>query len=145
MASKTVLLNIVSTMSDRAATQQKFNDFLQDYRKCILIENLGDTWLDMSADEQLAISKLNNFFCALHALVHMAESANSCIKLVEEATFEGNPPIFDPSFKTASESGSVRLLRTCSKAFACGGDEKSGIYGSFFIFCEGIFERKQIE
>lgn len=38
---KHILLNIVSTMSDRAATQQKFNTLLEDYRKLILMDDIG--------------------------------------------------------------------------------------------------------
>ncbi|KAJ8321396.1 hypothetical protein KUTeg_001052 [Tegillarca granosa] len=128
VVSKTILLNIMSTMSDRAATQQKFNNLLEEYRKIMIMENLGEAWFEMTEDEQMSISKLNNFFCGLHALVHMAEAANSCIKVVEEASFE-SVPIFDPGFKVPNESGTTRLLRTCSKAFSMGGDEKSGVYG----------------
>lgn len=61
---KHILLNIVSTMSDRAATQQKFNTLLEDYRKLILMDDIGQAWYDMSLAEQMALSKLNNFFAA---------------------------------------------------------------------------------
>ena len=49
--SKTILMNIVSTMSDRAATQIKFNELLEEYRKNILKETMGDSWDIMSVEE----------------------------------------------------------------------------------------------
>jgi hypothetical protein len=39
-SSKSILLNIVSTMSDRASTEIKFNELLEDYRANILKEIL---------------------------------------------------------------------------------------------------------
>ncbi|KAJ8313376.1 LOW QUALITY PROTEIN: hypothetical protein KUTeg_009066 [Tegillarca granosa] len=144
VVSKTILLNIMSTMSDRAATQQKFNNLLEEYRKIMIMENLGEAWFEMTEDEQMSISKLNNFFCGLHVLVHMAETSNSCIKVVEEASFE-SVPIFDPGFKVPNESGTTRLLRTCSKAFSMGGDEKSGVYGSFFVFVKDFLKAHKMQ
>ena len=141
--SKHILLNIVSTMSDRAATQQKFNELLQEYRKLLVMEDIGQAWYDMSYDEQMAISKLNNFFCGLHALVHIAETASNCLKVVEAAFFD-DPPIFDPTFRKTGESGATRLVRTVSKGFACGGDEKCGVYGSFYIFVKDFLKEKKI-
>jgi hypothetical protein len=41
-SNKSILLNIVSTMSDRASTQIKFNELLEDYRANSLKEHLSD-------------------------------------------------------------------------------------------------------
>ena len=41
-SSKKILLNIVATMSDRASTQIKFNELLEDYRANILKEHLSE-------------------------------------------------------------------------------------------------------
>ena len=46
-------------MWGRAATQHKSNAFLEDYRKLVVMEDIGQAWHDMSYDEQMAISKLN--------------------------------------------------------------------------------------
>jgi hypothetical protein len=59
---KQMLLNITSTLSDKDATQVKFNELLEDYRTQILKEKLGNAWNDMSELEQLSISKLNILF-----------------------------------------------------------------------------------
>lgn len=101
-ASKKILLNIVSLMSDRAATQMKFNNMLEDYRQDVLKESIGNAWNEMTEAEQLSVSKLNNFFCTLHALVHAAEAASSCLIEAERGLFESSPPIFDPSFRKAN-------------------------------------------
>ena len=81
--SKLILKHIVATMSDRAATEIKFNTLLQDYKTTIMpaiIENL-DT---MPEDEQKSVSHLANFFCGLHALIHIAETAEKAIRGVEQ-------------------------------------------------------------
>jgi hypothetical protein len=65
---------IVSTMSDRASTEIKFNELLEDYRANILKEHLSESWDMMSDAEKSSVTKLNNFFCGLHVLVHAAET-----------------------------------------------------------------------
>ena len=111
-------------MSDRANTQIKFNALLEDYRKEILMKEMGENWNILSLCEQTSLSSLNNFFCALHALVHIASSASTALKVTEDGIFENSVPIFYHSFKKLGKSGTVRILRTVSKAFSCGGDEK---------------------
>jgi hypothetical protein len=73
-------LNITSTLSDKDATQVKFNELLEEYRTQILQEKLGNAWNDMSELEQLSISKLNNLFVDyMFSLVHAVEAASSCL------------------------------------------------------------------
>ncbi|WAQ97233.1 hypothetical protein MAR_029923 [Mya arenaria] len=133
-ASIQILKNISSTMSDRASTQIKFNQLLEDFRTDVLKEDLGDEWENMTNEEQLSISKLCNIFCSLHALVHMAET---CSKSLITYELDIGPSIFDPSFKNDSEPGTVRLVRTTAcKAFSKGGDEKNGQYLNFQTYCK---------
>ena len=42
---------------------------------------------EMSDVEKSSISKLNNFFCGLHVLVHIAEAASSCLFEAEKLFF----------------------------------------------------------
>jgi hypothetical protein len=68
-------LNITSTLSDKDATQVKFNELLEEYRTQILQEKLGNAWNDMSELEQLSISKLNNLFVDyMFSLAHAVEA-----------------------------------------------------------------------
>ncbi|WAQ95042.1 SPIN3-like protein [Mya arenaria] len=128
--SREILKNISSTMSDRASTQMKFNQLLEEFRTDVLKEDLGEEWDNMSEEEQLSISKLCNFFCSLHTLVHMAETASKA--LIEYEVDTGREaPILDPTFKNSAEPGTVRLVRTACKAFSKGGDEKNGQYLTF--------------
>jgi len=82
--SRSIVSHIVATMSDRAATELKFNELLSDFRKETLpltFENY-DTFTD---DEQNSIENVCNFFCGLlHALVNFAETAKSCLKQITE-------------------------------------------------------------
>ena len=129
--SKTILMNIVSTMSDRAATQIKFNELLEEYREHILKETMGTNWDILSNDEQLSCSKLCNFFCGLHVLVHIADAASKSMIETEKGFFGDNLPISNKSFLKANEPGTARLIRTACKAFARGADEKNGVHGPF--------------
>ncbi|CAC5398047.1 unnamed protein product [Mytilus coruscus] len=58
-AGKKVLLNIVSTMSDRASTQIKFNELLEEYRAEMLQDQLGESWGQMSDNEKLSSNDSN--------------------------------------------------------------------------------------
>ena len=48
------------------------------------MEDLGQAWFYMSLVEKMLLSPLNNFFYSLHALVHMAETADACLDTVEK-------------------------------------------------------------
>ena len=73
-------MNITSTLSDKDATQVKFNELLEEYRTQILQEKLGNAWNDMSELEQLSVSKLNNLFVDyMFSLVHAVKAASSCL------------------------------------------------------------------
>ena len=143
--SQKILTNIVSTMSDRAATQMKFNDLLENYRLNILKENIGESWEELTSDEQLACSKLCNFFCGLHVLVHLAESASTAILETEKGFFDGNPPFSNKTFLKATEPGTARLVRTSCKAFACGADEKNGIHGPFQAYIKPFLDSNKMK
>ena len=59
---------------------------------------------------------MNNFFCGLHYLVGLADTAEATLKLWE--SIEGETP--------GTSSGTQRLIRTACKAFHSRGCEKSG-------------------
>lgn len=125
-------------MSDRAATELKFNELLYDFRKETLpltFENY-DTFTD---DETNSIEHLCNFFCGLHVLVNFPETSKSCLKELEKGIFNDDVPTIDKSYKD-TDPGSIRLVRTASKAFgeSSGGDDKSGCQGNFKLFVKLI-------
>ena len=128
--SQKILANIVATMSDRAATEYKFNELLESYRLTVLpavIENYDS----LSEADKLVQDRLLNFFCSLHLLVHFAESCGKALLEVEQANFGDSCPTNDKSFSKPGESGTLRLVRTTCKLFSRGGDEKSGCFGTF--------------
>uniref|UniRef100_A0A8W8JEX1 Uncharacterized protein n=1 Tax=Magallana gigas TaxID=29159 RepID=A0A8W8JEX1_MAGGI len=73
-AGNEILCNIQNTMSDRAATELKFNELLESYREEVLPQVRAD-YNTMNDEEKETVSRLNNFFCGLHGLVHMANAA----------------------------------------------------------------------
>lgn len=139
-----ILCNIQNTMSDRAATELKFNELLENYR-VELLPQIRTDYNTMDDVGKEAVSRLNNFFCGLHGLVHMANAAQKGLCEAERANFDGNPPIPDKDFSKADESGCFRLLRSSCKAFARRGDEKCGCYGSFRTYMQPFLtENKMI-
>ena len=83
----TILANIKNTMSDRHIVEKNFNELLEGYRSEVL-PSIVEGWSDLSPDEQARISNLNNFFCGLHLLVGMADTAAAVLLQWEESNSE---------------------------------------------------------
>ena len=133
-ASGVILTKIKNTMSDRHIVQKLFNHLLEHYRSAIL-PTVIQSWDAMSSEQQCSMSTLNNFFCGMHLLVGMADTASSTLLRWEAIHFEESPS--QPSgskFTQKSESGSVRLIRTACKALSKHGSEQSGVYQPFSTF-----------
>ena len=64
----------------------------------------------------------------------MADTCAKCLNEVEKDLFEEKLPIHDPSFRKENEPGTLRLIRTASKTFARGADEKSGCHLQFVTY-----------
>ena len=133
-----LLSTIRNTMSDRAATEVKFHRLLEKYiSECVpLIAATPDDQLEEG--DRMVIRRLNNFFCALHSLIHYADLVDKTALEHEEQNFGGkeNIPIFNPTFRQAGESAAARAIRLVCKSVSRGGDEKCGMYGharTFFL------------
>ena len=129
-----LVTKIKNTMSDRHIVQKKFNSLLEDYRSEILPTIISD-WNQLSTAEQDQLSSLNNFFCGMHVLVGMADTASSTLLQWENAHFESAVGAAATiGGYTKSESGIVRLIRTTCKAMGRHGSEQSGVYQPFTTF-----------
>ena len=129
-------------MSDSASTEVKFNELLEDYRTSVLpytVENYDN----LNEESKLSVSKLYNFFCGLHSLVHFAETSNKSLIQVEDEFFDGDSPIHDKSFAKQTESGACRLVRTACKAFARGADEKNGCHIQFVTYISDFLKENK--
>ncbi|XP_033753089.1 uncharacterized protein LOC117336587 [Pecten maximus] len=126
-----ILKNVCNTMSDRASTEKHFNVLLQEYRNKILPDVVYN-YTNLTTQEKELCGQMNNFFCGLHLLVGIADVSEASLKKFETAYLDGKligsaqKPELQRYHK--SESGTLRLLRTCSKAFAMGEDEKNGVF-----------------
>ncbi|XP_052812589.1 uncharacterized protein LOC128240121 [Mya arenaria] len=136
---KTILCNIKNTMSDRAATEVKFNDLLQNYKNEVLPE-IVENYQDLNGESQQALGRINNFFCGLHSLVHMAEVSQKVLYDVEDNHFDGNIPHSNTCFNKVGQSGTLRLIQTSCKAFARRGDQRNGCYGNFKTFISSLLQ-----
>ena len=131
-----LLANIKNTMSDRAATEKKFHDILENYRTDIL-PKVTEGWEDFTNEERSSCTKMNNFFCTLHLLVNFADVCAEALTKFEKHFIEAasQPTDIDEEDDKFSNSfddcETIGLIRMCCKAFAKGADEQSGVYGPF--------------
>ena len=92
-------------------------------------------WKDLSEEDRAPIESLTDFFCGLHSFVQLAELAGASVLEVEETNLSERETTSPPFvLKKSCESGTVRLIKTASKAFSRTGDAKSGCYGEFKLF-----------
>ena len=133
-----ILAKIKNTMSDRHIVEKNFNSLLEEYRSTIL-PSVIQSWNILSQDQQQTMSTLNNFFCGMHVLVGMADTASATLCQWETTHFEG-APVQTCVLKRKSESGIVRLIRTACKVLSKHGSEQSGVYLPFtsFLSSNGI-------
>ncbi|XP_063415652.1 uncharacterized protein LOC134697357 [Mytilus trossulus] len=127
-----VLTGIKNTMSDRASTEKKFQNLLENYRTTILT-TIIDGWPMLTEEERAASSRMNNFFCSLHLLVNFATVCGEGLKKFESLYLKDHPIQTDDEseIESVTESGTIRLLRTSAKSFSRGVDEKNGVYKQF--------------
>lgn len=117
-------------MSDRAGTEKNFNRLLEEFRKEVLPQ-VVDNWGALTENQQKPISAMNNLFCGLHLLVGMADVAEESLKKFERNFLDGkligSAAVPELKMYHRQENCTLRLLRTSSKAFAVGEDEKNGV------------------
>ena len=82
-----ILANIKNTMSDRHIVEKSFNQLLESYRAEVL-PSVVKGWQELTTQEQTQISHLNNFFCGLHLIVGMADTAATTLMEWEEVHFD---------------------------------------------------------
>lgn len=90
-------------MSDRHAAEKLFSQLLEDYRKDIL-PDVTENWPQMSEIERDQLTSMNNFFCGLHYLVGLADSADEVLKKWEMQSSSSVNARLD------SSSGTQRLV-----------------------------------
>ena len=131
---KHIITTIKNTMSDRHSAEKKFNSLLEDYREQILSEvKIG--WNDLSDEEKSGIVHLNSFFCGMHLMVGMAECANQALIEAEKAILgpdvHAGATKIAPSYCSAKEAGTIRLIRTVCNAVQKHGSQRAGVYPIF--------------
>ena len=82
MQCKVLLQHVVATMSDRAATEVKFNTLLHAFKQEVM-ESVYPNFAELSEAEQQDLCRLANFVCGLHALIHFAEVAEQSMLQIE--------------------------------------------------------------
>ena len=72
------------------------------------------------------MSTLNFFFCGMHVLVGMADTASATLYQWEATHFEG-APVQTCALQRKSESGIVRLIRTACEALSKHDSEQESV------------------
>ena len=104
--------SIKNLISDRCATDKKFNNLFTKFRKELLPDVIKN-WENLSNDQQQSLGNGYEFFCGLHFLVRLADQAEACLKVWENINFTGqNVGSLLHSGYSNGELGTLRLLRT---------------------------------
>lgn len=93
-ASAKIIQKVKNTISDRHAAEKLFCDILSEYRAEIL-PSVVSGWEEMCEAEQEQLTRMNNFFCGLHFLVGLAESAEATLKAWEATLEEDNDSLLE--------------------------------------------------
>ena len=127
---KKILASIKNTMSDRHIVEKNFNDLLDTYRANIL-PDVVEGWCGLSPTERASFSKMNNFFCGLHFLVALTDVSSETLRQWESLHSED---------ASASESGTIRLIRTACKAIQKQCSEQAGCHIMFraYLHTQGV-------
>ena len=80
-----ILAKLKNTMSDRHAAEKLFSKMLSQI-------SYQTGWNEMSEEEKEHISRMNNFYCALHFVVGLADAAEATLK-VWKSTFTDLPKV----------------------------------------------------
>ena len=133
--SDTFFASIKNLMSDRCYTQKKFNKLLIDYRNTVL-PKVKSNWELLSESEKSKHLNVNEYFCGLHFIVALADTAEACLKLWEGVVFPDPKKVGSLNHGSYSngESGPLRLIRSVCKLVQERGCEKSGRMVSFSTF-----------
>ena len=106
---KQILVNIKNTMSDRHIVEKSFNNLLEEYRLEVF-PSIIEAWVTLSPKERAKISNLNSFFCGMHLVVGMADTAASTLKEWECTHFESPQGAAAlPKVFTRNEAGMCQL------------------------------------
>ena len=133
--SDTFFASVKNSMSDHCYTQKKFNMLLIDYRNTILPKVKSD-WELLSESEKSKHLNVNKYFCGLHFIVALADTAEPCLKLWEGVVFSNPKKVgsFNHGSYSNGESGPLRLIRSVCKLVQERGFEKLGRMVSFATF-----------
>ena len=120
-----IISKLKNTLLDRHGAEKLFNHLLAEYRADILPQVMSN-WSELSNPERDQFTRMNNFFCGLHFLVDLADSAEATLSLWE-MTHEL------PGCRNSS--GTQRLIRTACKAFHARGSQlQAGCSSQFHAF-----------
>ena len=114
-----IVASIKNTMSDRHVVEKNFNELLENYRSEVLPIAIED-WATLSEVEKVQMQRMNNFFCGLHFITGLADSAEAVLKQWESTVVDpnaGSRSLPENRGYQSSESGTQRLIRTACKAF----------------------------
>ena len=101
---------------------QKIEDWIND-----VVSQIEAAAPHLEEADREVLVKLQNHYCGIHHLVHFADVMSTAANEAEMAEFDGEPPAHALSFKkNANESKTVAMIKKACKAFAPGGDDKSG-------------------
>lgn len=118
---------------------------MQQYKQEIF-PNIQLNFNNLTQDEQQLCSQINNSYCGLHLLIGIADVCEAALKIIEteylDSKVVGSAETPELQRYHKAESGTLCLLRTSSKAFAMGEDERNGIFLPWKTYLNSKGEKK---
>ncbi|CAD6200198.1 unnamed protein product [Caenorhabditis auriculariae] len=119
------IAQVTCTMSDKAATQLKFNELVEHYRATV-IPAVVSGWSDRSFEEQQRLMTFSNFFCQLHVIANFARVALDGLS-EHEVLASGKSKVDEPAV--------LRLVKEVARLF---GDRSAGLHACS-VFLSHLF------
>ncbi len=92
-----------------------------------MLPDIVEGWDSLTEDQQLSLTRMNNFFCGLHFLVGLADAAAETLKNWEALVSEDDG---------VSEAGTLRLIRISCKAVQKQCSQQAGCHLLFKAYLE---------
>ena len=139
---KKVFCSIKNLMSDRCATQKKFNKIFSEFR-CSVLPDIVTNWDTLTSEHQQKMKTVNDFYCGLHFLVALGDQAEASLKIWENLLFDDVSKVGSLAHGGYSkgDSGTLRLIKSVCKSVSERGCEREiWAHGQFCNIFKGKFQ-----
>ena len=147
-----LMISVKNLMSDQHIVNKIFLDEFTKLRT-FLLEEFDTNWCNLSENEKERASQIHQYFCHLHVLANMGDSASKALKEYEQILTGGSGKMGrnlnkDFSSWNDQDSAAIRSIRTACSLLASGGSSSSGCPEDFKAYLaskDKLYKLKKFE